>query len=210
MPRNAETNQKIKQERRERILNGALELFVRNGLSGTKISDVARKTKMSNGLVYHYFSSKEEIFIALVETAFNRMIQACEFLESMDLEAHEKIKYAIDELVKGIRSNPSACLYHILVFQAASCDNIPDQAKKIIQKNHDKPYEVISRIISNGQKLGTIKKGSAEDLSFFFWNTVNGLAIHQAMHGKSAKSPQLEPIYHIFFDIKGEQIKCQA
>lgn len=204
MPRSAEANQKIKQERKDRILAGALELFVRNGLSGTKISDVAKKTNISNGLVYHYFSSKEELFIGLIRLAFDRIIEACEFLESLDLEPHEKIKYAIDELVKIIRSNPDACLYHVLVFQAATCDNIPDQAKKIIQEKHAKPYEMIAGIISNGQKLGTIRDGCAEDLSFFFWNTVNGLAIHQAMYGESAQSPQLEPIYHIFFNGNGE------
>ena len=210
MPRNPEANQKIRQERKERILAGALELFVRNGLSGTKISEVARKTNMSDGLVYHYFSSKEELFITLVEGALNRIIEACERLESMDLEPHEQIKYAITELVKGIRSNPSACLYHALVFQAAICENIPGKAKKNIQKNHVKPYEAITRIISNGQKLGTIRKGNPEDLSFFFWNTINGLAIHQAMYGKSAQSPQLESVYPIFFVTNGEQIKCQA
>ena len=206
MPRSAEANQKIKQERKDRILTGALELFVRNGLSGTKISDVARKTKMSNGLVYHYFSSKEEIFITLVEVALKRIVEACEFLETMDIEPREKIKYALDELVKTIRSNPSACLYHVLVFQAATCDNIPDQAKKIIQENRAKPYELIAKIISDGQKLGTVRDGCPDDLSFFFWNTVNGIAVHQAAYGDSAQSPQLEPIYHIFFDIKGERI----
>lgn len=203
MPRSAEANEKIKQERKDRILAGALSVFVRNGLSGTKISDVARETNMSNGLVYHYFSSKEAIYIALVETALNRMIEACKFLESMDLEPHEKIRFAMDELVKTIRSNPSACLFHVLIFQAATCDNIPDRAKHIIQENRIKPYDVIAGIISNGQKQGTIRQGCADDLAFFFWNTINGLAIHQAMYGESAQSPQLESVYHMFFDTKG-------
>ncbi len=199
MPRSIEANEKIKQERRERILTGALELFVRNGLSGTKITDVAQKTKMSNGLVYHYFSSKEEIFIELIRVAFERMIEACKALESAKLDPHVKIKYAIDELAKTIRSNPNACLYHVLIAQAATCDNIPDKAKELIAANRAKPYEVITGIISRGQKLKTIREGSAKDLAFFFWNTVNGLATHQAMYGKSAQSPHLEPIYHMYF-----------
>ncbi|WP_022667795.1 TetR/AcrR family transcriptional regulator [Desulfospira joergensenii] len=204
MPRSIKANQKIRQERKERILTGALELFVRNGLTGTKISDVARKTEMSNGLVYHYFSSKEEIFIELIRVAMDRMIAACKGLESAPLGPREKIKYAMDELVKTIRSNPSACLYHVLITQAATLDNIPDKAKEAIKANRGKPYEVITRIISQGQKLGTIRQGCAKDLSFFFWNTVNGLAIHQAMYGDSAQSPELEPVYHLFFDEKGD------
>ncbi len=42
MVRNQETNQKMKEERRELILAGALELFAINGLAATKISDIAK------------------------------------------------------------------------------------------------------------------------------------------------------------------------
>lgn len=206
MPRNIEANQKIKQERREGILTGALELFVRNGLSGTKISDIAKHTKMSNGLVYHYFPSKEKIFIELIQVAFERIIEACKWLESMQLEPHIKIKYAMGELVKTIRSNPDSCLYHILIHQAAVSDNIPARAKEIIQVNSKKPYEVMTRIISQGQKLGSIRKGCAEDMAFFFWNTINGLAIHQAMYGESAQSPKLEPVHHMFYETEENKL----
>ncbi len=199
MPRTIEANQKIKAERREAILSGALELFVKKGFAGTRISDIAKLTRMSNGLVYHYFSSKEEIFTELTNTAFSRMNQACEHLESLPMAPHEKIRYAMAQLVKTIRSNPMACRYHILITQAATIENVPAGAKQVLHANRHKPHKVIAKIISQGQALSTIRKGPALDLAFFFWNTVNGLAIHQAMYGESAQSPDLEPVYRMFF-----------
>lgn len=200
MGRNIEANQQMKRERRECILVGALELFARNGLSGTKISDIARHTSMSDGLVYHYFSSKEDIFIQLIQTAFERMVEACKWLEAAPLEPHEKIRYAMNGLVRTIRTDAEACFYHLLVAQAATSDAIPAGAREIFEANRRIPYEVITTIIDQGQKLGTIRKGCARDFAFFFWNTVNGLAVHQAMYGNSAQSPGLEPIYHMFFE----------
>lgn len=200
MARNKEINERMKEERYERILAGALELFALNGLAGTKISDIARHTKMSNGLVYHYFSSKEDIFVELIRVAFERMVQACRFLESLPLEPHEKIKYAIAELVKTIRNKPESCLYHLLIAQATASKNVPRRARKLLDENRKIPYEIIAKIISQGQISGTIRKGCPEDLAFFFWININGIALHQAMYGKNARNTDVIPLYHIFFE----------
>lgn len=199
MGRNQEVNQKIKQERRERILSGALELFALNGLAGTKISDIANHTNMSNGLIYHYFHSKEEIFTELVRVAFERLLVACQLLEDMEMPPHKKIKHAIDELVKTIRTRPESSLYHLLIAQATASRNVPSEAKDLLHKKRKIPYEVIARIIAQGQALGTIRQGSPDDLAFFFWININGIALHQAMYGTSAQTPLLEPLYHMFF-----------
>jgi AcrR family transcriptional regulator len=122
-------NQRMKQERREKILNGALELFARGGLAGTKISDIAAQTRMSNGLVYHYFPSKDDIYTELVRYAFERLIAACSWLEAARLEPDEKIRFALDELVKNLRSKPDNCLYHLLIAQAATSWNIPPRGE---------------------------------------------------------------------------------
>lgn len=202
MGRNKEVNKKMKEERRERILSGALELFALNGLAGTKISDIARHTNMSNGLIYHYFSSKEDIFIELVQIAFERLIKACLFLEDLVLPPHKKIKYAIDELVKTLRTKPESSLYHLLIAQATASSNIPPEAKDLLNKNRKISYEVIAKIVSQGQELGTIRQGSADDLAFFFWININGIALHQVMYGANARSPLLGPLYHMFFTTK--------
>ena len=210
MGRNQEVNQKIKEERRERILLGALELFALQGLAGTKISDIATHTSMSNGLIYHYFPSKEDIFIELIRVAFTRMVHACRLLESMELEPHRKIRHAIDELVKSIRSRPETGLYHLLIAQATASSDVPAKAKAIIEDNRKIPYATIARIMTQGQQLGTIRQGRAKDLAFFFWININGIALHQVMYGQSAQSPLLEPLYHMFFtteeDTKNECI----
>lgn len=206
MGRSKEANHQMKEERRERILTGALELFALNGLAGTKISDIAKHTNMSNGLIYHYFSSKEDIFIELIRVALDRMIQACQLLEAMDLTPHKKIKFAIDELVKNIRTKPESGLYHLLIAQATAASNVPSKAKDLLNNKRKIPYETIAGIVLRGQELGTIRQGSADDLAFFFWININGIAMHQVMYGKSAQSPLLEPLYHMFFALE-ENIK---
>lgn len=198
MGRNKEANQKIKIERQERILLGALELFALNGLSGTKISDIAKHTNMSNGLIYHYYPSKEAIYSELIRVALERMVIACNYLENLDLLPHEKIRYAIDELVNTIRTKPESGLYHLLIAQAIASSHAPSKAKEFLRKYREIPYKTIARIVVEGQKNGTIRQGSADDLAFFFWVNINGIALHQVMYGENAKTPLLNPLYHMF------------
>jgi AcrR family transcriptional regulator len=52
-------------ERREAILEAALQCFVDRGFHGTAIPDIAKRTGIAAGTIYHYFASKEELVNAL-------------------------------------------------------------------------------------------------------------------------------------------------
>ena len=105
MSRNKELNEKIKEERRRQILSSALKLFAANGLSATKIKDICSASGISQGLVYHYFRSKEEIYVQLIKYAFGRMIAACRELESLTIPPRDKIKMAIEGLIQSLKED---------------------------------------------------------------------------------------------------------
>ena len=54
-------------ERRATILDAALEVFTDYGFRRTSLEDIARRAEISRTGLYHHFSSKEEIFHAMVE-----------------------------------------------------------------------------------------------------------------------------------------------
>ncbi len=51
------------QRRRGQIVAAAVELFSRQGYNDTTIIDIARKADVSSGLIYQYFSDKEDILL---------------------------------------------------------------------------------------------------------------------------------------------------
>lgn len=46
-----------------KIVEKSIELFSQHGYEGTSISDISKKTQMSRGILYHYFKSKEELYL---------------------------------------------------------------------------------------------------------------------------------------------------
>ena len=55
-----------KEARPGELLQAALALFVEKGFAATKVEDVARMAGVSKGTLFLYFSSKEELFKAVV------------------------------------------------------------------------------------------------------------------------------------------------
>jgi AcrR family transcriptional regulator len=198
MSRNKELNQKIKEERREQILSSALLLFARRGLSATKISDIAAALGISQGLLYHYYRSKEEIFVELIRRAFERINAASLALENLALPPREKITMAIEKLLQGLNEYEDTGRYHLLIALASVSETIPAEAKMIIQNESAIPYDVMTRIFREGQKDGSIKNYDAQDLSLVFWTSIKGLAIHKAVQGDKFKSPDPHILMNMF------------
>lgn len=51
---------------RQALLGGAREVFSRDGFADARITDIADTARVAHGSFYTYFSSKEEIFVALI------------------------------------------------------------------------------------------------------------------------------------------------
>jgi len=62
----AERREQYLQERREQILNAAIQVFGKKGFDGANVADIARATGIAKGTVYLYFKSKQEIFSAIL------------------------------------------------------------------------------------------------------------------------------------------------
>ncbi len=51
---------------RNRIINSATKNFSKKGYSNTSMDDIAKSAKISKGGLYHYFTSKEDLFLAVI------------------------------------------------------------------------------------------------------------------------------------------------
>lgn len=60
--------QETRERTRERILEAAVNVFASKGYHDTKVDDIVAESKTSKGSFYFYFPSKQDIFLALVDT----------------------------------------------------------------------------------------------------------------------------------------------
>ncbi len=199
MARGEHQNRKMRDERREQILRAGLRLFATKGLAATRATDIAKACGIAQGLLYHYYRSKEELFTELIRSAFERMNDAVCMLEAMKLSPADKIRTAMRELVRGFQQSEDAADYFMLVARATANDAIPAQARKIIEQENTLAYEVLTRIIKAGQRDGAIVEHPPEQLALLFWVIVKGIALHRAAHGEAFAPPDSELLTTVFF-----------
>jgi TetR/AcrR family transcriptional regulator, fatty acid metabolism regulator protein len=79
-PRTKAQVAQLRSARKAQILQAANDVFSRKGFHAANVSDVAAEAGISQGTVYHYFDSKEELFMAVFEAwetgSLNREVQA--------------------------------------------------------------------------------------------------------------------------------------
>ena len=81
--------QQTRRDRREDILQASLHLFAEKGFHGTSMRDIAREAEITEGLIYHYFESKRDLFRAIIEEySFLPLLRTLpDLAEQLDLRA---------------------------------------------------------------------------------------------------------------------------
>lgn len=101
---------KVRRRDREKtkaeILQIAFEEFAENGLSGTNADAIAARAGITKRLIFYYFSSKEELFIAVLEMAYGRMRLAEESLHLETLEPEAAIRRLAEFTFDFHQDNP--------------------------------------------------------------------------------------------------------
>lgn len=70
-----------KVDKREAILLATLEVMAEYGFENAPISLISKRSKASPGIIYHYFTSKEELVEAVYNRIYSKSLQAFEAVD---------------------------------------------------------------------------------------------------------------------------------
>jgi AcrR family transcriptional regulator len=180
MARTEEQNEQIRETRREKIRMEALHQFSKKGLCATRIQDIAEGAGMSQGLLYHYYPSKEAIYFDMINDALEKTNQAAADVLDMDATAKEKILFSLRELFKTIEESDRFRQTCRLIAQATNSAELPEDAQDAIIKKREIPYRIMAEVFRQGQREGSVVDGDPDELSTLYWTSVNGLSIYFA------------------------------
>jgi AcrR family transcriptional regulator len=59
---------------RDRILRAARHEFLQRGVDATALRAIARRARTNIGMIYYYFPSKDDLFLAVIEVPYGRLV----------------------------------------------------------------------------------------------------------------------------------------
>lgn len=88
---------------RQTLIDVARQLFAKNGLEGTTMNDIATASGKGRRTLYTYFSRKEDIYSAVIESELERLSDKLDEVAAMKMRPQEKIVELIYTHLSQIR-----------------------------------------------------------------------------------------------------------
>jgi AcrR family transcriptional regulator len=141
-PRSKKLSEQMKAESRKAILEASLELFAKKGFSATTTDEIAKKAKVSKGLIFSHFSSKEDLLINIMDDALERWFHQFDVTDD-DRPPKEKFISFIDSWLHLITTDPYIVRLGLQL-------NLDDEYRKVVTK---KGSEYLERFFGRMKKL---------------------------------------------------------
>jgi TetR/AcrR family transcriptional regulator len=151
-------NAPAKRERRKdarpgELLAAALELFVEKGFAATRAEEVAKLAGVSKGTLFLYFSSKEELFKAVVrENISGRFSEWSNELETFQGNSSDLLRYCMTAWWERVGSTKASGISKLMMSEAG---NFPELAafyqEEVVQPGNDLIRRVLRRGIDSGE-----------------------------------------------------------
>ena len=167
--------EQVREERRQQILDSALAVFSQKGFHASNVSDVAAHAGVSQGTIYWYFDSKEELFDAAITAFFTHFGAEMMAAQQEGATATEKLR-ALASNMDDFVVNAQQVFGVFLGFWASSEDR-QESAQFWIDLLHEYTKGVVT-IIEDGIKEGEFREVDAEALVWAVSAAYDGLAAY--------------------------------
>lgn len=192
---------RAKRERRKEarpgeLLAAALELFVEKGFAATRVEEVAKRAGVSKGTLFLYFSSKEELFKAVVrENISGRFDEWNAQFAHFEGSSADMLRYGIQVWWERIGATKAAGITKLMLSEAR---NFPELTSfyqhEVIQPGTD----LIQRVLQRGVDRGEFRP---IDIRYGAY-TLLAPMLFLAMASYSALNPQLDPKQYIAVQVE--------
>jgi len=155
----------LEKERKQQIIRAAIKRFSKHGIKKTTLEEIARDLRIGKATIYHYFSSKEELyfeclllettqFIEEIRNIFNgeNILPGQKFLDYFNLKENTKEKFKL--------------IYTFLV--AEITENLFENEKNMLGKFFNDENDLVKAFINSVNKNKSEQQ--AADFSNFIVN----------------------------------------
>lgn len=165
--------QKQKENRRREILDKSLDLFVRHGYAGTSTREICRALGISSGLLFHYYETKEQLYLAQISTAREAMRMIGEYLE-LPLSPIRIFREIAETMLSYFSISPSTAKVFLLAKQALYADYLTEEMREAARSLNI--ADLLAPTVRAGQAAGEIRQGDPRALALCFFSAVESAA----------------------------------
>ena len=144
------TESSLTTDKRRVLLEAAVRVFARRGFHAARVGDIAEEAGVAHGLLYHYFSSKEEVLETIFRETWAALLAAVRDVEESGEPAREQLRQVAAILLRSWRRDPD--LVRVLVRGVARSSELDRRVGDV-----GDAFAAIERIVRRGQEAGELR-----------------------------------------------------
>lgn len=139
------------EEKRRVILDAAVRVFARKGFHASRVGDIAEEAGVAHGLLYHYFSSKDEVLETIFREHWDALLERIHAVETSGEPPVEQLRGIVQAMFHGWRHDPD--IVRVVIREIARSAVIGERVGELV-----KPIGAIRRIFERGQSEGEFRR----------------------------------------------------
>jgi AcrR family transcriptional regulator len=161
----------VSEERRNQIIESAMQVFAREGFAKTRMDDVAAEAGLSKGLLYWYFKSKEEIIIAIADLLFGTELRKLQKLMPDGQPARACLENFLEVYIRDMQAMlkvaPIIYEFYALAFRNQA-------VRRVMQEYLHRSIAILEPMVQRGMNDGEFAPGDARQVAITIGATLEG------------------------------------
>ena len=167
-------------EMRQRILDGAYQAMLAGSYRGTTMPAIAAAADVSVGLLYRYFDSKEELYLAMCEGVTQAQLDELAAHLGTIADPRERVAAAVRHFVESLEAEGWGA---IVTTGWAEADVRPG-LRDILRRRCDQIRAFAAMLLRESMARGEVAPGTdVEEISLAIAMLMDGVIAHQAESG---------------------------
>ena len=138
-----------KDKTEDKILDAAHEVFLRKGMEGARMQEIADEAGINKALLHYYFRSKSKLFEAIFGKVLRRAFPDLRDFLVSGRPLHEKIDVFVDTYIDLMMKNP-----YLPVFILQEINRDPKMLANVIRSNVMEPSSIFDALSAEFHKAG--------------------------------------------------------
>jgi TetR/AcrR family transcriptional regulator len=154
---------------RQRLLDGAMQLFDQKGYAAATVREIVETAKVTKPVLYYYFRNKEGIYLELMRETFSKF-------EKLLIISQEEKGSAREKLLRFSDRSFSLFLEDIMVVRIMYAIYYgPHQGAPFFdfEAYHVKFQEAVRGLVEEGVRNGEFSQGNIEDMTWAIIGAIN-------------------------------------
>jgi AcrR family transcriptional regulator len=139
------------EDKRRQLLDAAVRVFARKGFHASRVGDIAEEAGVAHGLLYHYFTSKDEVLEAVFHENWSVLLERIANVEETDEPAADQLRHIATIVLRTWLHLPD--VVRVVIREFGRSPELEERLGELTQ-----PINAIQRVIERGVERGEFRR----------------------------------------------------